>query len=72
MRFLLEERVVEVLAPVPVTVVDFASKSGPQLATPGNSNEVLFIVPGVLLTYSVSVGDILKAYGASRCVGVHK
>ena len=61
MRFLLEERVVEVSAPVPVTVLDSASKSGPQLAAPGNPNEVLFIVPGVS-----------QGCGASRRVGVHK
>ena len=35
MRFVLEERVSEVSAPVPVTVVDSASKSGPQLAAQG-------------------------------------
>ena len=50
MRLVLEGRVSEVSAPVLVTVVDSASKSGPQLSAPGNSNEVLFIVPGVLLS----------------------
>lgn len=67
LRFQLEGRTVEVSAPDPDAVVGSAAKSGPQKATPGNPNEVPCIVPGELLSYSVSVGDILKA-GEPLCV----
>ena len=47
MGFLFGRTIVEV-SPDLGTVVVSVSSSGPQLATPGNPNEVLFFVPGGL------------------------
>jgi hypothetical protein len=53
--------------PDPNAAVGATAASGPRKATPGNKHELPCIVPGEVLTYSVKVGDVLKA-GDPLCV----
>merc|ERR1740138_870685 len=51
----------------PDAVVSASVDSGPRKATPGDIHQLACVVPGEVLTYSVKVGDVLKA-GDPLCV----
>lgn len=67
MNFKHEGVVVQVAMPDPDAAVSASADSGPRKAAPGNKYEVPTQVPGEILSYSVSVGDVLKA-GEPLCV----
>merc|ERR1712093_661218 len=67
LNFLHEGAGVQVTTPDPDAAVVASAASGPRKATPGNKHELPTIVPGELLSYAVSPGDVLKA-GEPLCV----
>jgi len=61
MSFLWEGQTVTMTLPDPDAAIVATADSGPRKATPGNKYEFPTVVPGEILTYSVNVGDVLKA-----------
>jgi biotin carboxyl carrier protein len=67
LNYLHEGQLVQVSMTDPNAVAGTAVASGPRKADPGNRLELGTVVPGELLSYSIEVGDTLKA-GAPFCV----
>merc|ERR1719440_1737351 len=61
MGFKIKGNVVTTTMADPDAQVSAAAASGPRKATPGDKHQLACIVPGEVLTYSVKVGDVLKA-----------
>jgi len=61
LTYLIEGASVEYTQKDPNAGAGVQAKSGPRKATPGNAHELPCIVPGEILSYSVKVGDVLKA-----------
>jgi hypothetical protein len=67
LSFLVSGSPIMVSLPDPELSLGPKAAAGPRKATPGNRMELACIVPGEVLSYSVSPGDVLKA-GAPLCV----
>jgi len=67
LQFVTEGQTVRVSVEDPNAVQGAVAKLGPRKAAVGNANEIPCQVPGELLSYSVKVGDVLKA-GEPLCV----
>lgn len=66
-RFLFEGQTVQFFKPDPNAAVSATATSGPRKATPGDKYQLACVVPGEVLSYSVSPGDVLKE-GEPLCV----
>eukprot|EP00928_Gymnodinium_smaydae_P075083 TRINITY_DN580_c0_g3_i2.p1 TRINITY_DN580_c0_g3~~TRINITY_DN580_c0_g3_i2.p1 ORF type:complete len:1332 (+),score=271.44 TRINITY_DN580_c0_g3_i2:485-3997(+) len=67
MGFMMEGVTSEVRMRDPAAAVNAGAEAGLRKATPGNPLELACIVPGEILSYAVSPGDVLKA-GEPLCV----
>jgi biotin carboxyl carrier protein len=59
LSYLMEGQTIQVAMDDPDAVVGGATKSGPRRATPGDPNQLPCIIPGEILSYAVSPGDVL-------------